>query len=114
MTQHSWPWLDAHDLRPGNVWLDEINRLIGSVTAAAVFVGAASTGRVQEMEIRALLRMFADRGVRIIPILLPGAGARPNWSAFLDDFQWVDFQRSDPEPLSQLRYGITGVHPQVR
>ena len=108
------PWLDAHDLRPGNVWLDEINRLIGSVTAAAVFVGAASTGRVQEMEIRALLRMFADRGVRIIPILLPGAGDRPNWSAFLDDFQWVDFQRNDPEPLSQLLYGITGIHPQGR
>ena len=108
------PWLDAHELRPGNVWLDEISRLIGSVTTAAVFVGAASTGRVQDMEIRALLRMFADRSVRIIPILLPGAGDRPNWSAFLDDFQWVDFQRSDPEPLSQLVYGITGIRAQSR
>jgi WD40 repeat protein len=108
------PWFDAHDLRPGDIWLDEINRLIGSVRAAAIFVGAASTGRVQDMEIRALLRMFADRGVRIIPILLPGAGDRPNWSGFLDDFQWVDFQRSDPEPFSQLLYGVTGIHPEVQ
>jgi GTPase SAR1 family protein len=108
------PWLDSYDTRPGDVWLDKITSLIGSVKAAAVFVGAANTGRVQEMEIRALLRMFADRGVRIIPILLPGAGDRPSWSAFLNDFQWVDFQRSHPEPMSQLLYGITGIRPQVQ
>jgi hypothetical protein len=108
------PWLDTHDLRPGDVWLNAIDGLMGSVKTAAVCAGAASTGRVQDMEIRALLRTFADRGVRIIPILLPGAGDRPNWSAFLDDFQWVDFQQSSPDPLSQLLYGITGVHPQVQ
>jgi hypothetical protein len=95
------------------VWLDEINKLIGSVKSAAVFVGASSTGRVQEMEIRALLRMFTERRVRIIPILLPGAGQRPNWSTFLEDFQWVDFEKNDPDPLSQLLFGITGVHPQA-
>jgi GTPase SAR1 family protein len=105
------PWLDSRDLRPGDVWLDKIDKLVGSVKTAAVFVGAASTGRVQDMEIRALLRTFANQGVRIIPILLPGTGERPNWSSFLDDFQWVDFQKSDPEPLSQLVYGITGVRP---
>jgi WD40 repeat protein len=105
------PWLDSEDLRPGDVWLDKITDLIGSVKTAAVFVGTGRTGHVQDMEIRALLRMFAKRDVRIIPVLLPGAGERPDWSAFLDDFQWVDFQKSEPEPLSQLLYGITGVHP---
>jgi WD40 repeat protein len=108
------PWRDVDNLRPGDIWLDRINELIGSVNAAAIFVGASATGRVQDMEIRALLRTFAERGVRIIPILLPGAGPRPSWSVFLDDFQWVDFQRSNPEPLSQLLYGITGVRPEVQ
>jgi GTPase SAR1 family protein len=108
------PWLDAHDLRPGDAWLDEIEKLIGSVKTAAVFFSSGRAGRVQDMEIRALLRMFADHKVRIIPILLPGAGERPDWSAFLDDFQWVDFQKSDPEPLSQLLFGITGMHSQIQ
>jgi GTPase SAR1 family protein len=105
------PWLDTEDLRPGDVWLNKINDLIGSVKTAAVFFGTGRTGRVQDMEIRGLLRMFATRDVRIIPVLLPGAGERPDWSNFLDDFQWVDFQKSEPEPLSQLLYGITGIHP---
>jgi len=108
------PWIDKHDLRPGDVWLDGIEALIGSVKTAAVFVGPASTGRVQDMEIRALLRRFADRSVRIIPVLLPGAGNRPNWSMFLEDFQWVDFQQNSPEPLSQMLYGITGIRPQLQ
>jgi hypothetical protein len=105
------PWLDTV-LRPGDAWLNEIDKLIGSVKTAAVFVGTGGTGRVQHMEINLLLRTFANRGVRIIPVLLPGASNRPDWSAFLDDFQWVDFQKSAPDPLSQLLYGITGVHVQ--
>jgi GTPase SAR1 family protein len=108
------PWLDTQNLRPGDVWLDEVEKLVASVKAAAIFVGASSAGPVQGMEIRALLRTFADRKVRIIPVLLPGAEGKPSWSTFLSDFQWVDFQKTTPEPLSQLVYGITGVHPQLQ
>jgi WD40 repeat protein len=103
------PWLDVWDLRPGDVWQEKLGEIIRKVKAAAVFVGPNQTGPFENIEIRALLRQFVDGHVRVIPVVLPGAQGEPQWSIFLQDFHRVDFRASQPEPMAELLYGITGV-----
>jgi hypothetical protein len=102
------PWLDEWHLRPGDVWIDHLDVILRRVRTAAVFVGPNGTGPWEKMEIRALLKRFVNTGIRVIPVLLKGAESEPNWSIFLDDFHRVDFRITDPDPLEQLMWGITG------
>lgn len=102
------PWLDQWDLQPGDVWQDHLDEVIAKVKAAAVFVGANGSGPWEVMETRFLLRRFVNGGLRVIPVVLPEAQTEPQWSGFLDDFHRVDFRISQPDPMEQLCWGITG------
>jgi hypothetical protein len=64
----------------------------------------------QDQELGAFLRQFARRRCPVIPVLLPGS-ERPDLPTFLDGMTWVDLAVSDPDPLDQLEWGITGRHP---
>jgi hypothetical protein len=55
-------------------------------------------------------RQFVRRRCPVIPVLLAGA-ERPELPALLDGMTWVDLAASDPDPLDQLEWGITGRHP---
>jgi hypothetical protein len=58
---------------------------------------------------RAMLREFVRRRLPVIPVLLPGAGLRPQLPVFLQDFTWVDMRSGiEGEPLDRLMWGITG------
>jgi hypothetical protein len=46
----------------------------------------------------------------VIPVRLPGAEC-PTLPVFLDGMTWVDLSATDPDPLDQLEWGITGRHP---
>ncbi len=107
------PWLDEWELRPGDVWIKELDRIIKLVKTAAVFVGPNFTGRWERLESRALLRRFVDAGLRVIPVVLQGAEEEPDWSIFLEDFHRVDFRKQEPDPLNQLIYGITGDRTEI-
>jgi GTPase SAR1 family protein len=102
------PWLDSWDLRPGDRWLDKLAEIIGSVKAAAVFVGPHQTGQYQNLEIPAVIRQSIKSGIRVIPVILPEAESEPRWSTFLEDFHRVDFRVRAPDPMASLVYGITG------
>lgn len=67
------PWLDENELQPGRPWQEELERQIGSIRSAAVFVGANGIGPWQNQEMRAFLDEFVARGCPVIPVLLPGA-----------------------------------------
>ena len=54
-----------------------------------------------------------NRNCPVIPILLPNAPTKPELPLFLRQFTWVDFRISDPDPMYQLRWGITGKKPQL-
>jgi GTPase SAR1 family protein len=105
------PWLDVWDLRPGDRWLDRLSEIIKKVKSAAVFFGPGQTGQYQNIEIPVVLRQSVDNSVRVIPVILPGAQGEPQWSIFLEDFHRVDFRVSQPDPMAELLYGITGVRP---
>ncbi|MBZ5622639.1 MAG: TIR domain-containing protein [Acidobacteriia bacterium] len=106
------PWLDVAALRAGDVWMESIAKVIAMVKCAVVFIGPSQAGRFEEVEIRALLRQCVDGGVRVIPAILPETEGEPQWSIFLRDFQRVDFRVAQPDPMSELLYGITGVRPE--
>lgn len=61
------PWLDEDELPPGQPWQEELERQIGSIRAAAVFVGPNDIGPWQNQEIRAFLGEFTARRCPGIP-----------------------------------------------
>ena len=45
-------WLDQRNLRPGTIWLDEIQQQIKQIRTVAVFIGKSGVGPWQAEEIR--------------------------------------------------------------
>ena len=103
------PWLDERELRPGLPWQGALEDVIQSIPAAAVIVGS-TIGPWQDQELAGFLRQFLRRGCPVIPVLLPGAQPL-SLPIFLDGMTWVDLAATNPDPLDQLEWGITGKHP---
>jgi hypothetical protein len=107
------PWLDIWELPPGRSWQRLLEKQIEQISSAAVFVGEDGFGPWQKQEIYAFLSEFVNRDCPVIPILLPNAPTKPELPVFLRQFTWVDFRISDPDPMYQLRWGITGKKTQL-
>jgi len=86
-----------------------LDEQIQRIPAAAVIVGS-HVGPWQDQELAAFMRQFVRRRCPVIPVLLLGV-ERPELPPFLDGMTWVDLAASDPDPLDQLQWGITGRHP---
>jgi GTPase SAR1 family protein len=104
------PWLDEAELTPGRDWQEELERQIGNIRTAAVFVGPSGIGPWQNRELRAFLNEFAERGCPVIPVLLPEA-ATPELPIFLRGMTWVDLRDQDGYGIKRLIWGITGRKP---
>jgi hypothetical protein len=105
------PWLDQWELRPGMPWQRLLEEQIANIHAAAVLVGREGIGPWQRQELDGFLREFNKRGCPVIPVLLPGAAGEPELPLFLRGMTWVDFRATDPDPLTQLIWGVTGQRP---
>src|SRR5262249_51894474 len=58
---------------------------------------------------------FVERGAFVIPVLLPGAPAKPELPLFLQAFTWVDLRGGlTREGIDRLVWGITGTKPKKR
>jgi hypothetical protein len=102
------PWIDERELRPGMIWLDEIERLIGTVKAAAIVVGPNGFSDWLEQERRAFEVEAVRRKLPIIPVILPDVVGQPKLPIFLEGRTWVDFRKLETRPLDRLVWGITG------
>jgi GTPase SAR1 family protein len=102
------PWLDEWELRPGLPWQRVLERQIGKIKAAAVFVGQDGIGPWQHMELESYLRKFVHNDYPVIPVLLEDASQQPGLPPFLEGMTWVDFRKTEPDPMKQLIWGITG------
>jgi GTPase SAR1 family protein len=100
------PWLDERELRPGLPWQPMLEDVIAGIPAAAVIVGAR-VGPWQHQEVAAILRQSVRRRCAVVPVLLPGANPQA-LSVFLDGLTWVDLTATEPDPIDQLVWGITG------
>lgn len=106
------PWLDERELQPGLPWQAELERQIGNIRAAAVFIGPVGVGPWQNQELMAFLREFAQRGCPVIPVLLPGATI-PTLPLFLRAMTLVDLRSQDLAEVERLIWGITGRKPEL-
>ena len=102
------PWLDEWNLRPGFPWQQALEEQIRNIKAAAVFIGKNNNGPWQEAELKAFLRQFVKRQCPVIPVILPDCEQTPEMPVFLEGMMWVDFRQSEPDPMKQLLWGITG------
>ncbi len=102
------PWLDEWELRPGQSWQTELEKQIEVIKAAAVFVGPDGIGPWQDRERQAFLRQFVRRDCPVIPVILRGCAETPKLPVFLEEMTWVDFRKTEPDPIEQLIWGITG------
>lgn len=102
------PWLDEWELQPGVPWQPALEKQIEQIKSAAVFVGEDGIGPWQQQELDAFLREFVSRKCPVIPVVLSNAPNKPALPVFLKGMTWVDFRSPDPDPLSQLIWGITG------
>jgi hypothetical protein len=96
------PWLDEWQLVPGRPWQMGLEEQIGKIRAAAVFVGEKGIGPWQDMEVRAFISEFVNRGCPVIPVILPDCKGNPKLPIFLKGMMWVDFRKNEPDPLEQL------------
>jgi len=95
-------WFDEEQLSPGMLWQAELENQIGKVKNACVFVGANGRGPWQDMEIRAFLSEFVNRGSSVIPVILPDAPEIPNLPIFLKQMTWVDLRRDYDNEILKL------------
>lgn len=102
------PWIDEERIPPGRWFQDVIQRAIGAIPVAAIFIGAGGLGRWETVELRAFISQCVERDIPVIPVLLPHGGI-PAKLSFLSEFGWVRFSKSvdEAEPLERLRWGIT-------
>src|SRR5262249_5942814 len=109
------PWLDREQIRPGQPFADAIQQAIATVRTAAIFIGPHGLGQWQGAELRRLLRPCLEKGLTVMPVLLPGARALPRELPFLRDLNSVRFvERADEgEALDKLLWGITGISPNM-
>jgi len=107
------PWLDKWNLIPGEPWFQHLERALTSSSTCAVFVGKSGEGPWQQRELAAALdRQVRNPDFRVIPVLLPGALAKPELPIFLAGNTWVDFRGAQyDDALWRLECGIRGKPP---
>ena len=105
------PWLDVWELQPGAIWQYALEQQIESIGAVAVFAGQKGMGPWQSEEIYAFLQEFIRRKCPVIPVMLSETKTQPRLPIFLRNRHWVDFRLQEPDPFSQLIWGITGERP---
>lgn len=106
------PWLDTWNLLPGDHWQQGIEDALRGCQACAVFIGPSGMGpwQHQEMEV-ALDRRVSQGGLRVVPVLLPGAqrGKESGLPMFLTQAVWAELPSLGDEPaLQRLVHGLRG------
>jgi tetratricopeptide (TPR) repeat protein len=102
-------WLDEWELIPGRRWIPALEKAIQAANTAAVMVGENGFGPWEQPEYEGALSEFVNRGLPVIPVLLPGAPEKPKLPLFLTGFTWVNLRDGITKAgLDRLVWGITG------
>lgn len=103
-------WVDEEGILAGERFSKKLENTIDRAGALAVLIGPRGMGQWQEMEYQAALqRSIEDRNesgrprLRLIPVLLPGVGRKPELPLFLRGLNYVDLREQGPENREQVR-----------
>ena len=99
-------FLDERENPPGQVWTEHVEAAIRSAPAFAIFIGPSGIGNWQGMEIQNITEERLTRGCNVIPVLLPDSPEQVRLPMQLAGLTWVDFRKSDPDPIAELLRGI--------
>jgi WD40 repeat protein len=94
-------WIDVDDLKPGKLWMSELEDAIVRASSFIIYVGSNGIAGWVDRELRlALERNTKDPSFRIYPVL--GPGANPDLlPPFLRQHQWVDFRATIADAVIQ-------------
>jgi WD40 repeat protein len=97
-------WLDKADLRAQGTWMQQLEDVIHTCDAAALFYGPHGFGPVHQAERQLLLdrAMRQSETFRLIPILLPGTNTT-DVGGFAKLHNWVDFSDGLDSPAAMER-----------
>ena len=107
------PWIDVEQILPGRLFQDIIQLTIPKVKTAAIIIGGNGLGDWQLTELRTFVHQCVKKGLPVMPVLLPGVADMPENALFLEQFNWVKFEKDidEKEALDNLEWGITEKHP---
>jgi SAM-dependent methyltransferase len=83
----------AADDLTGKSFLDVIEQALRRAETVAVFVGPSGLGDIQALEVNLAVIHAAKRGLRVVPVLLPGVPRFPELKLFLQCFSWFDLRK---------------------
>ncbi|WP_170113199.1 toll/interleukin-1 receptor domain-containing protein [Ahniella affigens] len=107
-------WYDEWELVPGRPIQEALENAMLRCRTAAVLVGADGFGPWEVPEMRGFLALAVERALPVIPVLLPGAPAKPALPLFLKQFLWVDLRSGVVgDNYDRMRWGITGIRPKT-
>ena len=88
-------WFDEEQLSPGDSWQGNLEAAIPNIRACMVIVGGSGLGPWQEIERRAFIGEFANRGCKVVPVLIGSAVNPPELPLFLRQFMWSDMRETE-------------------
>ncbi len=100
-------FFDEKENPPGQVWTKHVERALDAATLFAIFIGAAGIGKWQQIEIQNITEARMERGCSVMPAFLPDAQHSARLPMQLAGLTWIDFRRSDPDPMAELIQGIS-------
>jgi hypothetical protein len=71
------PWLDEEQIAPGELFQEAIQKAIPNIKSAAIIIGASGLEQWQVIEFHTLISPFIEKGIKVIPVLLPGVTGLP-------------------------------------
>lgn len=104
-------YLDVLDQElPGRPF-DVIAARIKKAATVAVFIGGGGLGPFQRLEVTLAVIQAVKRGMRVVPVLLPGAGDIPELELFLECFSWIDLRQGIVEEQVERLARVCTVTP---
>jgi hypothetical protein len=105
------PWLDKWNLIAGEVFTPKIEEALSQCTAIAVFLGPTGRSPYQHEEVQLAINSRGRLGVRVIPVLLPGASPDASTGLLANRNQVTFTNLNDTEAFRLLVCGIKGEEP---
>jgi TIR domain len=102
-------YFDQHDIHPGDLWSETLDRWIKTADAAVVAVGPSGIGPWQRREILACIEQKVRRPLRILPILLPKARREEALDVTLIDNHYLDM--SSGFTVANMDRLVRGLNP---
>ncbi|MBZ0296723.1 MAG: toll/interleukin-1 receptor domain-containing protein, partial [Anaerolineae bacterium] len=98
------PWIDVEQPPPARWFEDVIDAHIPNVKSVALVVGSRGQRVWQSEGLQAFLSRCNEKGIRVIPVLLPGVAEPTEVPPLLSGLRWMKLEslKEDAETLNKL------------